>query len=102
MNRNLLLAAICSVSLATFHSACAEPNPAKALAKYARQWDWKQSQDAFLKANKDAAGNELPGSDKTLGYLLYPADKNASADHDGEAHGFLDGDKVLMPMRTTT
>jgi hypothetical protein len=92
-----LLAAICAVILAVSHSASADDtNQAKALAHFASQWDWKQSQDAFLKANKDAQGNELPGSDKTLGYLLYPADKNASTDHDGEAHGFLNGDKVLV------
>jgi hypothetical protein len=39
-------------------------------ALYASQWDWKQNQDNLLKANKDAQGNELPGSDKAAGYLL--------------------------------
>jgi hypothetical protein len=55
-----------------------------------------RSQDAFLKANKDAAGNKLPGSDKDKGYLLLPAEKNTSTDHELEAHGFLTGDKVLV------
>jgi hypothetical protein len=46
--------------------------------------------------SEDAAGNELPGSDKERGYLLLPAEKNASTDHELEAHGFLAGDKVLV------
>ncbi len=76
--------------------AAADADQAKALEKYAAQWNWKEGKDAFLKANKDPPSNELPGSDKEVGYLLLPADRCANTDHEAEAHGFLSTDKALV------
>ncbi len=95
MGRVLLFVVVLSSLTASFTSA-ADAEQAKAIEKYAAQWDWKESRDAFLKANKEAPGNELPGSDKSLGYLLLSSDRCASTDHELEAHGFLGGDKVLV------
>ncbi len=94
MRRSLIVAVL--AALITSLAPAADADQVKALEKYAAQWDWKQTKDDFLKGNKDAAGNELPGSDKALGYLLLPADRCASTDHELEAHGFLGGDKVLV------
>jgi hypothetical protein len=73
MNGLLLLTATGGLIVAAPQAVAADAAQAKAIDKHASQWYWKQSQDAFLKANKDTAGNELAGSDKDKGDLLYPA-----------------------------
>lgn len=69
---------------------------AKALKKFAAAWNWKETQDAFTKTHRGDADGELPGSNGDWGYALLRADGCADREYESEAHGFLDGRKILV------